>query len=106
MKTQKPRFKKHGLSADKHWKDVMALAERYGFILQAAGGVATLATHAVQLEELGETEYLRIQSMNGHCPKENGYDGCLDETGQLKGCRNCWAEESGSKYVNFQKKEN
>lgn len=75
MKVKKSKLSEHGICADKHWQEVMDLAERFGFILQAYGGTATLATHAVQLEELGEAEYLRIQSMNGHCPKENGYEG-------------------------------
>ena len=105
MKMEKSKLREHGIRADKHWKDVMSFAERYGFILQAGGGVATLATHAVQLEELGEAEYLRVQSMNGHCPKENGYEGCLDQSGHLKYCSNCWAAQKGGKYVNFQKKE-
>lgn len=39
---------------DKHWQEVMDLAQKYGFIVQAYGGTATLATHKVQLEELGE----------------------------------------------------
>lgn len=103
METTKPKLKEHGALADAHWSEVMALAEQHGFILQAYGGVATLATHAVQLEELGEADYLKIQQMNGHCPKENGYEGCLDESGQFKDCGGCWAAKGG-KYVNFRRK--
>jgi len=36
---------------DRKWKEVMKLAECYGFIIQAYGGVATLATHDVQKEQ-------------------------------------------------------
>ena len=32
----------------KRWKEVMALAEKYQFIVQAYGGMATLATHEEQ----------------------------------------------------------
>lgn len=46
---------------DSHWKEVMGLAERYGFIVQAYGGTATLATHKVQLEAAGEERYLDNQ---------------------------------------------
>lgn len=47
------------------WQEVMKLAEGYGFIVQAHAGVATLATHQVQREELGEERYQEIQKMNG-----------------------------------------
>ena len=30
------------------WQEVMDLAQKYGFIVQAYGGVATLATHEEQ----------------------------------------------------------
>jgi len=51
--------------SDKHWQEVMKLAEEHGFIVQAYGGAAILATHANQKEHYGEEEYLRIQRMNG-----------------------------------------
>lgn len=105
MEKEKPRLRKHGICADKHWREVMSLAERYGFIMQACGGVATLATHNAQLKELGEIKYLQIQRMNGHCPKENGYEGCLDEFGHLTECGSCCLAEKGGKYVDFQKRE-
>ena len=35
---------------DSHWVEVMRLAERYGFITYAYGGVATLATNKAYLE--------------------------------------------------------
>lgn len=38
---------------DQHWEEVMELAQRYGFIVQAYGGTATLATNAKQIEQLG-----------------------------------------------------
>jgi hypothetical protein len=99
-----PILREYGKQADMHWKEVMDLAECYGFILNAYGGIATLGTHKNQLENLGEREYLRIQQMNGHCPKENGYEGCLNEDGSLKQCGSCWAAESGGKYAGFEKK--
>ena len=49
---------------DKHWDEVMELAKKHGFIIQAYGGTATLATHSVQREYFGEDKYKRIQKMN------------------------------------------
>jgi len=46
----------------KRWKEVMKLAERYGFIIQAYGGVATLGTHEEQ-KKAGIFE--KTQVMNG-----------------------------------------
>ena len=46
---------------DGHWKEVMALAEKYGFITQAYGGVAVLATHKNQIDSFGEQTYLQRQ---------------------------------------------
>ena len=51
---------------DSHWKDVMDLAQQYGFIGQAAGGTAILLTHQNQLDADGEEKYLlRQRSMFG-----------------------------------------
>jgi hypothetical protein len=47
------------------WDQVMQLAEKYGFVVQAYGGVAVLMSHHMQKEKLGEEEYRRIQKMNG-----------------------------------------
>ena len=96
-------LKQYGNDADEHWLEVMLLAEKYGLILQAYGGTALLATHGNQLESYGEPEYLRIQRMNGHCPKDCGYDGCLDDDGILKACKSCWAVQKGAKWVCFEK---
>lgn len=46
---------------DSHWKEVMDLAIKYGFICQAYGGTAVLATHQNQLKEWGEEKYLHMQ---------------------------------------------
>lgn len=46
---------------DGHWKEVMDLAEQYGFIGQAAGGTAVLLTHRNQLDVDGEEKYIRRQ---------------------------------------------
>ena len=54
----------------------MKLAEQHGFILQAAGGTAFLSTQKNQIEYKGVLEYLQIQRMNGHCPREFGFPGC------------------------------
>ena len=40
-------------SWDSHWEEVMKLAEGYGFIVNAFGGVATLATNEQQCEQTG-----------------------------------------------------
>lgn len=96
-------LKQYGKDADKHWSEVMALAERYGFVLQTYGGTALLATHRNQLESYGEPEYLRIQQMDGHCPKDCGYEGCLEKDGALKDCGSCWAVPKGAKWVRFEK---
>lgn len=64
--------------ADKRWQEVMKLAEECGFILQAAGGTAILATNRVQLEEYGVEKYASIQRTNGRCPREIGLPGCFD----------------------------
>lgn len=99
---QKP-YAQYSEEADRHWAEVMALAEKYGFIIQAYAGTATLATHRTQLEQLGESEYLRIQQMNGHCPKDFGCPGCLTADGELKDCGSCWAAANGGKWVRFKK---
>lgn len=96
-------LKQYGQDADEHWKEVMELAEKYGFILQAYGGTALLATHRNQLESYGESDYLHIQQMDGHCPKDCGYAGCLEKDGTLKSCGSCWAIQKGAKWVRFEK---
>lgn len=95
-----PTRKEYGLEADRHWQEVMNLAEQFGFIVQAYGGTALLVTHRVQLEQYGEAGYLRIQQTAGHCPKDAGYDGCLTDDGQLKQCKNCLYAE-GAKWLGF-----
>lgn len=46
---------------DSHWKEVMDLAQKYGFIGQAYGGTAVLLTHKNQLEADGEETYIYRQ---------------------------------------------
>ncbi len=46
---------------DGHWNEVMELAVRYGFITQAYGGTATLATHKNQLEAYRAENYIERQ---------------------------------------------
>lgn len=46
---------------DSHWQEVMDLAEKYGFIGQAARGTAILLTHKNQLEADGEEQYIYRQ---------------------------------------------
>lgn len=96
-------LKQYGRDADEHWEEVMELAEKYGFILQAYGGTALLSTHHNQLKSYGESDYLHIQQMDGHCPKDCGYDGCLEDNGTLKVCGNCWAVQKGAKWMRFEK---
>lgn len=50
--------------ANKKWSEVMNLAKKYGFIIQAYGGTAVLATHEVQLKEFGKEKYEKIQAIN------------------------------------------
>lgn len=49
---------------DDHWGEVMDVAERYGFILQAYGGTATIATHGAVIEQLGYDEAARRLRVN------------------------------------------
>ena len=84
-----PDQKAPGWLADQHWSEVMDAAKRYGFVAQAYGGTALLLTHRVQLEEYGEGGYLRIQKMCGHCARDLGYRGCLNDNGQLLDCTLC-----------------
>ena len=46
---------------DSHWKEVMDLAVKYGFVRQAAAGTAVLLTHKNQLEAEGEEKYIYLQ---------------------------------------------
>jgi len=52
------------VQADEHWEEVLKLAQKHGFIVQAFGGAAVLATHAAQKEQFGEDGYRQIQKMN------------------------------------------
>lgn len=48
---------------DKHWEEVMELAVRYGLLVDAYGGVATLCTHLNYIEEVGiEREASRLRA--------------------------------------------
>lgn len=75
-KAQTAETRAHVASNDCAWNAVMKLAEQHGFILQAAGGTAFLSTQKNQIEYKGVLEYLQIQRMNGHCPREFGFPGC------------------------------
>ncbi len=44
-------FKEYAKEQDKHWNEVMKLAEKYGFIIQAYAGTATLCTHRAFIKE-------------------------------------------------------
>lgn len=44
---------------DKHWEEVMELAKKYNFIIQAYAGTATLCTHKTFIQELGKEEYIK-----------------------------------------------
>lgn len=51
---------------DRHWKEVMDLAQQYGFIGYAYGGTAILLTHRNQIKKDGAEKYLfRQRSMFG-----------------------------------------
>lgn len=75
-KAQTEKTRAHVASNDLGWAAVMKLAERCGFILQAAGGTAFLSTQRNQIKYKGVLEYLQIQRMNGHCPRKFGFPGC------------------------------
>lgn len=85
----------HRKACDGCWTEVMKLAEANGFILGAYGGTAILATHKNQMGELGLAKYLQVQKMNGHCPKDFGYDGCLDEDSRIMNCGDCCLQKKG-----------
>lgn len=61
---------------DGHWGELMRLAEKYGFILEAVGGTAILATNKSQLEAYTIPKYTEIQHKNGRCPKTLGLPCC------------------------------
>lgn len=42
---------------DKHWEEVLTLASKYGFILVAYDGTATLSTNKNQFEYLGKEKF-------------------------------------------------
>lgn len=48
---------------DDHWREVMKLAERYGFIIDSFGGVATLCVHRECVNQCGvENEAKRLRA--------------------------------------------
>lgn len=49
---------------DKHWEEVIKLAEKYGFILVAYDGTASLATNKNQYECYGEEKFKIKQNIN------------------------------------------
>ena len=51
-KAQTAETRAHVVSDDCAWSAVMKLAEKHGFILQAAGGTAFLSTQKTPLERL------------------------------------------------------
>lgn len=50
---------------DAHWAEVMELAGRHGFICQAYGGAAVLATNAAYMEANGPGKLADRLRMNG-----------------------------------------
>ena len=46
------------------WDKVIRLAAENGFIIEAYGGTAIIASHEEQRREFGEDEFNRIQEMN------------------------------------------
>ena len=55
MKIDKEKVKE----MDSNWKEVMRIAEENGFILDAYGGTASLATIDAQIGALGEEEFIK-----------------------------------------------
>lgn len=63
MSIQKPTIDDADMNAiiaerDQGWPEVMELAKKYGFIVQAYGGTAMLATNRNQLETWGKDDFL------------------------------------------------
>lgn len=50
---------------DSHWEEVMKLAEGCGFIVQAFGGTATLATNEEQVRQLGAGQKAALLRASG-----------------------------------------
>ena len=46
---------------DSHWEEIGKLAEKYGFLVSACGGIMVLSTHENQIKNLGEEKYLHRQ---------------------------------------------
>lgn len=59
--------KKH----DEKWDEVMALAKKNGFIVQAYGGTASLVTNKNQIEHYGYEKYQQIQEINSSLEEIN-----------------------------------
>ena len=49
---------------DKHWGEVLSLASKYGFILVAYDGTASLATNKNQYECYGEEKFKIKHNIN------------------------------------------
>lgn len=58
---------------DKHWDEVMELAKKYGFIVQAFGGTATLISNKNQIINYEYHQYLKIQEMNNSIEDKEKY---------------------------------
>ena len=59
---------------DSRWEEIGKLAEKYGFIVGAYGGMMVLATHKNQIKDFGEEKYL-------HRQKEMFRNDMTEETG-------------------------
>lgn len=59
--------KKH----DEKWDEIMDIAKKNGFIVQAFGGTATLITNKEQIENYGYEKYQQIQEMNSSLEQIN-----------------------------------
>ncbi len=59
--------KKH----DEKWDEIMDIAKKNGFIVQAFGGIATLITNKEQIENYGYEKYQQIQEMNSSLEQIN-----------------------------------
>lgn len=59
--------KKH----DEKWDEVMAVAKKNGFIVQAFAGTATLISNEEQIKNYGYEKYQKIQEMNSSLEEIN-----------------------------------
>jgi len=78
------------------WQEILKEAKKHGFIVQAYGGAAVLATREEQKRFYGNDGYRRIQKMSGHCPRKWGDAERCDELSEAGlRCEECRLRPQG-----------